>query len=58
MEIPTNEHMNFAKRILGYTKGTIKVGLVYEKGKKSAYIHGYRNSNFARDVSDYQSTSG
>ena len=39
MEIPTNEQMNFAKRILGYTKGTIKN--IYMALRKEKHQHIY-----------------
>ena len=58
MKKPTNEHMNYAKRIIRYIRGTIKFILVYENGKKSAVIHGYSDSDFAGDVGDRKNTSG
>ena len=58
MNKPHSEHMNAAKRILRYIKGTLSFGLKYERGKKNYTIQGYNESDFARDNDDQKSTTG
>ena len=53
-----SEHMNAAKRILRYIKGTSSFGLRYERRKKHYIIQGYSDSDFARDNDDRKSTVG
>eukprot|EP00257_Ricinus_communis_P015773 XP_015573748.1 uncharacterized protein LOC107261134 [Ricinus communis] len=57
MECPTEMHLLTAKRILRYLQGTKEFGLFYKKGGKSALI-GFTDSDYARDVEDWKSTSG
>ncbi|BBG98714.1 ADP glucose pyrophosphorylase large subunit 1, partial [Prunus dulcis] len=48
MEKPTEMHLQAAKRILRYLKGTMELGIGYKKG----------DSDYAGDVDDRKSTSG
>ena len=57
MNKPNSEHMNVAKRILIYIKGTSSFSLKYERGKKKT-IEGYSDSDFARDNDDRKNTTG
>ncbi|XP_057985399.1 secreted RxLR effector protein 161-like [Hevea brasiliensis] len=57
MEAPVFSHMNVAKRILHYLKGTIDFGLFYSSSNKFKLV-GFCDSNFARDVDDRKSTMG
>ena len=58
MSNPSSEHMNAAKRVLRYIKGTSSFGLRYERGMKKHSIHGFSDSDFAGDSYDWKSTSG
>ena len=57
MSNPSSEHMNAAKRVLRYIKGTSSFGLRYERGMKHS-IQGFSDSDFAGDSYDRKSTSG
>lgn len=57
MERPTELHLNAAKRVLRYLKGTVSFGLFYRKGGKEELI-GYTDSDYAGDQDDRKSTSG
>jgi hypothetical protein len=57
MERPTELHLNVAKRVLRYLKGTMNFGLFYRKGEKQELI-GYTDSDYAGDQDDRKSTSG
>jgi transposase InsO family protein len=57
MERPTEMHLNAAKRVLRYLKGTMNFGLVYRKGEEQELI-GYSDSDYAGDQDDRKSTSG
>ena len=58
MSNPSSEHMNAAKRVLRYIKGTSSFGLRYERGMKKHSIQGFSDSDFAGDSDDRKSTSG
>ena len=47
MENPTTQHMSSVKRILRYAKGTLDLGLVYEKNEASTKLVGYSDSDYA-----------
>ncbi|XP_038704736.1 secreted RxLR effector protein 161-like [Tripterygium wilfordii] len=57
MENPTQLHLQAAKRILRYLKGTIDFGVLYSKGGGSNLI-AYADSDYAGDLEDMKSTSG
>ena len=58
MERPTNLHLQAMKQILRYVRGTIEVGLMYEKEEAMEVLTGFSDSNLAGDVDDRRSTSG
>ncbi|CAL2257015.1 unnamed protein product [Prunus armeniaca] len=57
MERPTELHLNAAKRVLRYLKGTVRFGLFYRKGGKEELI-GYTDSDYVGDQDDRKSTFG
>ena len=56
MDCPTELHLQLAKRILRYLKGTIDFGVFYKKEGNEELI-GYTDSDYARDLDDRKSTS-
>ncbi|KAL8117931.1 hypothetical protein AgCh_015718 [Apium graveolens] len=58
MEKPTTMHMNAAKRILRYIKGTIDFGLVYTKEGGNNILTGYSDTDMGGFVVDRRSTGG
>ncbi|KAB2605263.1 hypothetical protein D8674_004980 [Pyrus ussuriensis x Pyrus communis] len=57
MERPTEMHLQAAKRVLRYVKGTIGFGVFYKKGGNEELL-GYMDSDYAGDQDDRKSTSG
>ncbi|XP_034684185.1 secreted RxLR effector protein 161-like [Vitis riparia] len=57
MDCLTKLHLQLAKRILRYLKGTIDFGVFYKKGGNEELI-AYTNSDYVRDLNDRKSTSG
>lgn len=57
MESPTKMHLAAAKRVLRYLKGTISLGILYQKGGHTE-LRGYSDSDYAGDLDDRKSTSG
>jgi len=57
MENPTEFHLQVAKRVLRYLKGTLDFGIFYKKGGNNELV-AYTNSDYARDLGDRKSTSG
>ncbi|XP_048231307.1 secreted RxLR effector protein 161-like [Ricinus communis] len=57
MADPTEQHMQAAKRVLRYLKGTMSFGLFYKKGMVEE-LTAYTDSDYASDVDDRRSTSG
>lgn len=57
MENPTHLHLQAAKRVLRYIKGTLDLGVFYKKGGETTLI-GYTDSDYAGDLDDRKSTSG
>ncbi|XP_050117705.1 secreted RxLR effector protein 161-like [Malus sylvestris] len=57
MERPTKLHLQAAKRVLRYLKGTIDFGLFYKKRGNEDLI-GYTDNDYAGDQDDRKSTSG
>lgn len=57
MANPTEFHLQAAKRILRYLKGTFDYGIMYKKGS-SEELMAYTDSDYAGDTEDRKSTSG
>lgn len=53
----TDQHMQAAKRVLWYLKGTMGFGVYYKRGAVSE-LTVYTNSDYAGDIDDRRSTSG
>ncbi|KAL8137868.1 hypothetical protein V2J09_003869 [Rumex salicifolius] len=58
MSKPTRMHMQAAKRVLRYLKGTQEFGILYRKQEKGQDLIAYTDSDYARDLDDRRSTSG
>ena len=54
---PTQSHWTAAKRILRYLKGTVYLGLSYEKCAEGN-LSGFSDADWAGDMDDRHSTSG
>ena len=54
---PNEAHLTAVKRILRYLKGTVNLGLKYEKSQ-SGTLTGYSDADWAGDLDDRHSTSG
>ena len=54
---PTDFHLQAAKRILRYLKGTASYGIHYKRNKGSE-LEAYTDSDYAGDMDDQKSTSG
>lgn len=57
MSQPTELHLNAAKRVLRYVKGTTSFGILYQKGA-SSMLTAYSDSDYAGCLEDRKSTSG
>jgi hypothetical protein len=57
MARPTDLHLQAAKRILRYLKGTFDYGIMYKKRSSNDLI-AYTDSDYAGDLNDRKSTSG
>jgi hypothetical protein len=57
MSNQTEVHLQAAKRILRYLKGTINYGIFYKKNENKQLI-AYTDSDYAGDLTDRKSTSG
>lgn len=58
MERPTTIHLNAAKRILRYIKGTLEYGLIYTKDAGNNVLTGYSDSDLAGHIEDRKLTGG
>lgn len=56
MERLTTIHLNVAKRILRYIKGTLEYGLIYTKDAVNNILTGYSDSDLAGHIEDRKST--
>ncbi|KAL0324918.1 UNVERIFIED_CONTAM: Retrovirus-related Pol polyprotein from transposon RE2 [Sesamum radiatum] len=56
MENPIALHLQLAKRVLRYLKGTIAFGIFYKKGRIEELV-AYTDSDYAGDVEDRKNTS-
>lgn len=54
---PTEQHWAAIKRVLRYLRGTVEMGLRYDRGRGSKLV-GYSDADWAGDVEDRRSTSG
>ena len=57
MAKPNNEHWSAAKRVLRYVKGTLDVGIIFQKSETFELV-GYSDADWAGDVDSRKSTSG
>ena len=57
MTSPTELHLQATKRVLRYLKGTVDLGILYQKEGNGELI-AYTDSDYAGDVDDRKSTSG
>jgi len=57
METPDQSHLNAAKRILCYIKGTINKGMFYPSCTKFN-LTGYSDSDWGKDLDERKSTTG
>jgi hypothetical protein len=57
MANPIEIHLQAAKRVLRYLKGTMDLGIFYQK-KGNKELLTYTNSDYTGDVDDRKSTSG
>ena len=57
MEHPTKKHLNAARRIFRYVRGTFDLGIFYKKEDDSKMV-GYIDIDYAGDIDDRKSTSG
>lgn len=57
MEKPTEVHLQAAKRIMRYLRGTVNFGILYNSQGKEELI-AYTDSDYAGDIDDRKSTSG
>ena len=47
MANPTNLHMQEAKRVLRYLKGTVELGVFYKRGEDVGELLAYTDSDYA-----------
>lgn len=57
MENPTEQHLQVAKKVLRYLKGTTEYGIFYRKGSDDELV-AYTTSDYTGDVEDGKSTFG
>ncbi|RVW51356.1 Retrovirus-related Pol polyprotein from transposon TNT 1-94 [Vitis vinifera] len=57
MASPTEMHLQAAKRVLRYLKGTVDLGVFYQN-EGNGELMAYTDSDYAGDVDDRKSTSG
>ncbi|XP_047316820.1 secreted RxLR effector protein 161-like [Impatiens glandulifera] len=58
MAKPTMLHLQIAKGILKYLKGTMNLGIFYKKGSQPEELEAYIDTDYAGDSDDRKSTSG
>lgn len=55
MEKPSKMHLNAARRILRYVKGTIDYDVFYKRANDVGFV-GYTDSDYVGDIDDRKST--
>ncbi|CAJ2668206.1 unnamed protein product [Trifolium pratense] len=58
MDRPTELHLAAVKRILRYLKGTINLGILYQRNQGELKLQGWTDSDYAGDLDGRKSTSG
>ncbi|GAA0153040.1 transmembrane signal receptor [Lithospermum erythrorhizon] len=58
MSRPTELHLQAAKRILRYLKGSMNLGILYQRNSIKGELKAYTDSDYAGDYDDRKSTSG
>ena len=58
MANPTDLHMQAAKRVLRYLKGTVELGLFYKRGENVGELLAYTNNDYVGNTDDRKNTSG
>ncbi|GJZ61178.1 hypothetical protein Tco_0617315 [Tanacetum coccineum] len=54
---PSSSHLGAAKRVLRYVKGSLDLGIMFERNK-AVKLEGYADSDWAGSIDDSKSTSG
>ena len=54
---PTELHLQTAKRVFGYLRGTTNLGIFYKKGGNDKLV-AFTDSDYPGDLEDRKSTSG
>ncbi|GKC17561.1 hypothetical protein Tco_1014343 [Tanacetum coccineum] len=54
---PSSSHLGAAKRVLRYVKGSLDLGIMFERNKV-VKLEGYADSDWAGSIDDSKSTSG
>ncbi|GJS47878.1 retrovirus-related pol polyprotein from transposon RE1 [Tanacetum coccineum] len=54
---PSSSHLGAAKRVLRYVKGSLDLGIMFERNK-DVKLEGYADSDWAGSIDDSKSTSG
>ena len=57
MQNPKTSHLDAAKRVLRYVKGSIDYGLLYKKSD-NFLLKGFTDADWASNIDDRRSTSG
>ncbi len=57
MQTPQKPHLDAVRRILRYIKHTLQCGIFYE-AKSQFQVHGYKDVDWAGNVSNKRSTNG
>ena len=55
---PSYNYLLAIKRVFGYLKGTITLGITYSLANQSPYLQGYCDVDYVGDISTVKSTTG
>ena len=58
MVTPRKEHWTVVKRVFRYLRGTIDLAIYYHENSEEVRVHGFVESDWARDIDSRRSTSG